>query len=59
MFFKDHLPKPMLATEILPMIDKNLDNFKYCGCDFNCVKQLYKCDNKGTVSRYVCYNLCS
>ena len=29
----------MLATKILQLTDKNLDNFKHWGCDFNCVKQ--------------------
>ena len=49
----------MLATKILQMIDKKLDNFKHWGCDFNCVKQLCNCKNKNPVCRYMCYKLSS
>ena len=47
----------MLATKILQMNDKNLDNFKHWVCDFNCVKQPCNCENIDLVTRYVCYKL--
>ena len=28
-FYKNHIPKPMFITNILQLIDKNLDNFKH------------------------------
>ena len=33
----------MFLTKILQLIDKNLDNFKHWGCDFNCAKQQCYC----------------
>ena len=53
------MAKPMLATKVIQMIDKNLDNFKHWVCDFNCAEQPCNCDNKNPVSRYVCYKLYS
>ena len=58
-FYKNHIPKSMLATKILQLIDKNLDSFKDWGCDFYYIKQACYCKNKDPVSRYVCYKLYS
>ena len=49
----------MFITKILQLIDKNLDNFKDWGCDFNCLEQPWFCESKDPVSRYVCYKLYS
>ena len=46
-------------TKILQLIDKNLDNFKDWGCDFNCLEQPWLGESKDPVSRYVCYKLYS
>ena len=58
-FYRDHIPKPMLMNKILQLIDRNLDNFKQWGCDFNCVNQPCNCENNNPVTRYVCYKLYS
>ena len=58
-FYRNHMPKPMIMKKILQMIEKNLDKFKHWGCDFNCVKQLCNCENDTPVFRYVCYKLYS
>ena len=47
----------MLMSKILQLIDKNLENFKHWGCDFNCVKQPCYCKNNHPVWRNVCYKL--
>ena len=49
----------MLMTEILQLIDMNLDHFKHWGCDFNCVKQPCYCKNNNPGFKYVCYILYS
>ena len=56
MLYKNHIPKSMLATKILQLIDKNLDNFKHWGCDFKRVKSPCYCKNKDPITRYVCTN---
>ena len=58
-FFRDRVPKSMLLNKILQLIDKNLNNFKHWGCEFNCVDQPYKCENNNPVTRHVCYKLYS
>ena len=47
----------MFATKIIQRIDKNRDNFKHWGCDFNCVKRSCYCKNNNPLCRYVCYRL--
>ena len=49
----------MFINKILQLIDRNLDNFKHWGCDFNCVNQPCNCENNNPVTRYVCYKLYS
>ena len=56
-FYKNHIPKSMIATRKLQMIYNSLDNFKHWFCDFNCVKQPCTGDIKDPVSRYLCYKL--
>ena len=58
-FYRNHMPKPTLATKILQLIDKNLDNFKHWGCNFNSVKQPCNCENNIPVTRYVFLKLYS
>ena len=58
-FYKTHITKPMFITKILQLIDKNLDNFKHWGCDFNCLEQPWCCENDNPVTKYVCYKLYS
>ena len=58
-YFKNHVPKPMLASKILQSIDKNPVNFKYWGCQINCVKSTCHCKNNNPATRYVCYKLYS
>ena len=41
-----HVPKPMLMTETIQFIEKNLDNFRVCGCAINCVKTHCSCKKK-------------
>ena len=54
-FYKDHIPKSMFINKILQLIDKNLDNFKHWGCEFNCLDQPWLCENNNPVTKYVCY----
>ena len=49
----------MFITKLLQLIDKNPDNFKHWGCDFNCVKSPYKFRNTNPVCRYMCHKLYS
>ena len=58
-FYKKHIPKPMLITNILQLIDKDLDNFKHWVCDFSCLEQPWCCENNNPVTKYVCYNIYS
>ena len=58
-FYKKHIPKPMFITKILQQIDKDIDNFKQWGCDFNCIEQPWTCTNNNPVTKYVCYKLYS
>ena len=56
-FYRDHIPKSMFINKILQLIDKDLDNFKQWGCDFNCLEQPWNCTNNNPVTKYVCYKL--
>ena len=58
-FYKKHIPKPMIATKILQQIDKNFDNFKHLACEYNCLdlNRIQKCKNTNPVTRYFCYKL--
>ena len=56
-FLKNNVPKPMLMTKILQLIDKKVNNFKDCGCKINCVKSSWFCTNKDLVTRYVCFEI--
>ena len=58
-FYRYHIPKPMLMSKILELIDKNLDNFKHWGCDFNCLEQPWNCEIKNPITTFVCYKLYS
>ena len=55
LFYKNHIPKPMIMTEFLQLIDKNPDSFKEWVCKFNCVKTPRHCENNNLVFRHVCY----
>ena len=61
MFYKNHIPKPMIATKILQQIDKNFDNFKHLACEYNCLDSnwIRNCKNTNPVTRYICYKLYS
>ena len=58
-FYKKHIPKPMIATKTLQQIDKNFDNFKHLACEYNCLdlNRIQKCKNTNPVTRYLCYKL--
>ena len=58
-FYRDHIPKSMFINKILQLIDKDLENFKHWGCEFNCLEEPWKCRNNNPVTRYVCYKLYS
>ena len=58
-FFRDHIPKSMFINKILQLIDKDINNFKHWGCNFNCLKEPWKCNNTNPVTRFVCYKLYS
>ena len=60
-FYKNYIPKPMIATKILQQIDKNFDNFKHLACEYNCLdlNRIRICENTIPVTRYVCYKLYS
>ena len=45
-FYRNHIPKPMFMTKILQLTDKDLDNFKHWGCNFNCLEQPWCCEIK-------------
>ena len=47
----------MFINKILQLIDKDLNNFKHWGCEFNCLEEPWNCVNTNPVTRYVCYNL--
>ena len=49
----------MFIYEKLQLIDKNINNFKHWGCDFNCLEQPWKCRNNYPVTKHVCYKLYS
>ena len=55
-YYEKYIPKPVLTTQILQLIDKNHDSFKDWGCKFNCFKQ-HSCSKINPPSRYVCYNI--
>ena len=60
-FYKKHIPKPMIATKILQQIDKIFDNFKHLACEYNCLdlNRIRNCKNTNPITRYVCYKLYS
>ena len=41
--YKKYLPKPMLMTKLLQLIDNNPDAFKDWGCKINCSKHPSSC----------------
>ena len=45
-FFKNYVPKPLLTTKILHLMDRNPDFLEEWGCK-----------NKKLVSRFMCYKL--
>ena len=45
----------MFKTKILQLIDKDLDNSKHWGCNFNCLEQPWCCEDNNPVTRYICY----
>ena len=53
-FYKNHVEKPMFMTKIIHLIDKNPDNFKDWGCQFNCFNHPSYCKTI-PVSRYAWY----
>ena len=59
LFYRDHIPKSMFINKKLQLIDKNLDNFKHWGCEFNCLEEPWNCRNNIPVTKYVCYKLYS
>ena len=58
-FYRDHIPKSMFINKILQLIDKDLNNFRHWGCEFNCLEQPWLCGNTNPVNKYVCYKLYS
>ena len=60
-FYKNHIPKPMIATKMLQQIDKNFDCFKHLVCECNCLdlNRIRNCKNTNPVTRYICYKLYS
>ena len=58
-FYRDHIPKSMFINQILQIIDKDINNFKHWGCNYNCLEEPWKCNNNNTVTKYVCYKLYS
>ena len=58
-FYRDDIPKSMFINKILQLIDKDINNFKHWGCDFNCLEETWKCQNSNPVIKYVCYKLYS
>ena len=59
LFYRSHIPKSMFINKILQLIDKDINNFKHWGCDFNCLNVPWKCLNTNPVTRFVCYKLYS
>ena len=49
----------MLMTKILQLVDRNPDIFKDWGFKFNCVKAPCYCKKIDTVTRCMCYKLCT
>ena len=47
----------MFPTKIVPLNDKNLDNFKDWACPTNCSTALCYYRNTNPVTRYMCYEL--
>ena len=60
-FYKKHIPKPMIATKMLQLIDKNFDNFKHLACEYSCLdlNRIRNCKNTNPVTRNICYKLYS
>ena len=58
-FYRDHIPKSMFIYKIIQLIDKDINNFKLWGCDFNCLEEPWKCKNSNPDTKYVCYKLYS
>ena len=60
-FYKKHIPKPMMATKILQQMNKKFDNFKHLVCEYNCLdlNRIRNCKNTNPVTGYVCYKLYS
>ena len=60
-FYKKHIPKPMIVTKILQQIDKNFEKFKRLACEYNCLNlnRIRNCKNTNPVTRYVCHKLYS
>ena len=56
-FDNNHIPKPMLLTKILKLIDLNPDNFKDWGCKSNCVKSPCYFKYNDPVTIHVCCKL--
>ena len=58
-FYRAHIPKSMFINKILQLINKDVNNFKHWGCDFNCIIDPWRCLNSNPVTRFVCYKLYS
>ena len=58
-FYRDHIPKSMFIKKILQLIDRDINNFRHWGCNFNCIEEPWKCVNTNPVTRFVCYKLYS
>ena len=60
-FYKNHIPKPMIAIKMLQQIDKNFDSFKHLACEYNCLdlNWIRNCKNTNPFTRYICYKLYS
>ena len=60
-FYKNYIPKPMIATKMLQQIDKNFDSFRHLACEYNCLdlNRIRNCKNSNPVTRYICYKLYS
>ena len=58
-FYRDYIPKSMFINKILQQVDKDLNNFKHWGCNFNCLEEPWNCTNNNPVTKYVCYKFYS
>ena len=56
-FYRDYIPKSMFINKLFQLIDKDIENFKHWGCDFNCLEEPWKCKKNNPVTKYVCYKL--